>query len=172
MRKHCLHSEPTLRTVHVSARHANPYHDLPHSDKHCSRTVHDYDAPVHAWSVSQNGRAVPMVLSRVFHAYMARTVHDKFTHVSNRFIMARPGHVVIANKSRKRQCGVYKWVHVHTSRFRKLPVNRYNDVDVVGVLLHRCQETTEPLRQYSKGIIYNTTSTRQPVAVYDFSVVL
>ena len=35
-----------------------------------------------------------------------------------------------------------------------------------------CQETTEHLRPDSKGILYNTTGTRQPVAVYYISMVL
>lgn len=39
---------------------------------------------------------------------------------------------------------------------------------VEGVLLHRCQETTELVKQHSKGILHNTTETKQHVAVYDF----
>ena len=41
--------------------------------------------------------------------------------------------------------------------------------DVVGVQMHRRQEATEPLRQNSKGILHDTSGTRQPVAVYAFS---
>ena len=44
-----------------------------------------------------------------------------------------------------------------------------DQVDGVGVLLHRRQEAAEPLTQNSKGIFHYTSGTRQPVAVYAFS---